>query len=72
MKAANSSGVLENPSKPTFLNFAWTSGLSMMLRRAPLSFVTIAAGVPAGAARPAHASRLKPFIPASSMVDKSG
>jgi hypothetical protein len=33
MKAANSSGVLENPSNPTFLNFAWTSGLSMMLRR---------------------------------------
>jgi hypothetical protein len=37
MKAPSSSGVLENPSKPTFLNFAWTSGLSMTLRSAPES-----------------------------------
>ena len=29
MKSPSSSGVLENPSKPTFLNFAWASGLSM-------------------------------------------
>src|SRR5262249_3672475 len=61
MKAPNSSGVLENPSKPTFLNLAWTSGLSMISRNAVLSFCTTAAGVPAGATRPAQASRLKPF-----------
>src|SRR5215831_5830353 len=46
MNAASSSGELENPSKPTFLNLAWTSGLSMTSRSAVLSFFTIAAGVP--------------------------
>jgi len=49
MKAANSSGVLENPSNPTFLNLAWTSELSMISHSDVLSFFTTAAGVPAGA-----------------------
>jgi hypothetical protein len=34
---------------PTFLNLAWTSGLSMISRSDVLSFFTTAAGVPAGA-----------------------
>jgi len=72
MKAPNSSGVLENPSKPTVLNFAWTSGLSITSRSAPLSLVTTAGGVPVGATMPAQVSRLKPFIPASSKVGSSG
>src|SRR6516225_4363856 len=51
MKSPSSSGVEENPSKPIFLNCAWVSGLSMILRKAPLSLVTICGGVRIAAVR---------------------
>src|SRR5262249_55486289 len=44
----------------------------MIGRSAPLSLTTICGGVPAGATTPAQVSRLKPLIPASSMVGRSG
>src|SRR3974390_1568327 len=44
----------------------------MIGRSAPLSLATICGGVPAGATTPAQGSRLKPLIPASSMVGRSG
>ncbi len=60
MKAANCSGVLLTASTPRSANFFLTSASASALTVSPLSFATMARGVPAGISTPHQFTATRP------------